>query len=59
MKVAQFGRYLKETILYLIPHLQYVFPIPKILRNFFLYDHKLLANLSQDHTWKNSELGSV
>ena len=30
-----------------VPHRQYVFSIPKILRKFFFYDHKLLGKLSQ------------
>jgi hypothetical protein len=30
-----------------VPHRQYVFSIPKILRKFFLYDRKLLGKLSQ------------
>ena len=46
-KVVQFGHHLKETVLYPVPHRQYVFFIPKILRKFFLYDRKLLGNLSQ------------
>ena len=46
-KVVQFGHHLKETILYPVPHRQYVFAIPKILRRFFLYDRKLLGKLSQ------------
>lgn len=46
-KVVQFGHHLKETVLYPVPHRQYVFSIPKILRKFFLYDRKLLGKLSQ------------
>ena len=46
-KVVQFGHHLKETILYPVPHRQYVFSIPKILRRFFLYDRKVLGKLSQ------------
>jgi len=34
-------------VLYPVPHRQYVFSIPKILRKFFLYDRKLLGKLSQ------------
>ncbi|MCP3955925.1 MAG: transposase, partial [Desulfobacterales bacterium] len=45
--VVQFGHHLKETVLYPVPHRQYVFSIPKILRRFFLYDRKLLGKLSQ------------
>ena len=46
-KVVQFGHHLKEAVLYPVPHRQYVFSIPKILRKFFLYDRKLLGRLSQ------------
>ncbi|MCP3892586.1 MAG: hypothetical protein GY702_27480 [Desulfobulbaceae bacterium] len=46
-KVVQFGHQLKETVLYPVPHRQYVFSIPKILKKFFLYDRKLLGKLSQ------------
>ncbi len=46
-KVVQFGHHLKESVLYPVPHRQYVFSIPKILRKFFLYDRKLLGKLSQ------------
>lgn len=46
-KVVQFDHHLKETVLYPVPHRQYVFSIPKILRKFFLYDRKLLGKLSQ------------
>jgi hypothetical protein len=45
--VVQFGHHLKETVLYPVPHRQYVFAIPKILRKFFFYDRKLLGRLSQ------------
>lgn len=46
-KVVQFGHHLKETVLYPVPHRQYVFSIPKILRKYFLYNRKLLGKLSQ------------
>ena len=46
-KAIQFGHNLKETVLYPVPHRHYAFSIPKILRKFFLYDHKLLGKLSQ------------
>jgi ssDNA-binding Zn-finger/Zn-ribbon topoisomerase 1 len=46
-KVVQFGHHLKETVLYPVPHRQYVFSVPKILRRFFFYDRKLLGKLSQ------------
>ena len=46
-KVAQFGELLRENILYPLPHRQYVFSIPIILRKFFLYNRKLLSTLSK------------
>lgn len=46
-KVVQFGYHLKETILYPVPHRQYVFAVPKILRKLFLYHRKLLGKMSQ------------
>lgn len=44
-KVIQFGELLRENILYPVPHRQYVFSIPIILRKFFLYNRKLLSEL--------------
>ncbi|MCP3890803.1 MAG: hypothetical protein GY702_18315 [Desulfobulbaceae bacterium] len=44
-KVVQFGHHLKETVLYPVPHRQYVFSIPKILRRFFLYAANCWASL--------------
>jgi hypothetical protein len=45
--VVQFGHHLKQTVLYPVPHRQYVFSISKIVRKYFLYDRKLLVRLSQ------------
>jgi hypothetical protein len=45
-KVVQFGEVLWENILYPIPHRQYVFSIPIIIRKFFLYYRSLLARLA-------------
>ncbi len=44
-KVVQFGELLRENILYPVPHRQYVFSIPIILRKYFLYNRKLLSKL--------------
>ncbi|WP_156915936.1 IS91 family transposase, partial [Desulfatirhabdium butyrativorans] len=44
-KVVQFAHHLKEAVIFPVPHRQYVFSIPKILRKFFLYDRKLLGKL--------------
>lgn len=46
-KVVQFAHDLKESVLFPVPHRQYVFSIPKILRKFFLYNRKMLGKLSQ------------
>jgi hypothetical protein len=53
-KVVQFGRHLKETLLYPVPYRQYVFSILIILRKFFLYDRKLPGKLSGVN-WLNME----
>jgi len=34
-------------VLYPVPHRQYVFSIPKIIRRYFLYDRKLLGKLAK------------
>ena len=44
-KVVQFGGQLRGNILYSLPHRQYIFGIPIILRKLFLYNHKLLSTL--------------
>lgn len=46
-KVIQFGSRLHDNVLFPVPHRQYVFSIPKIVRRYFLYDRKLLGKLSQ------------
>lgn len=43
--MIQFGETLQDNILYPVPHRQYVFTIPIILRLFFKYDRKLLSKL--------------
>ena len=44
-KVIQFAENVKDNILYPIPHRQYVFSIPIILRVYFKYDRQLLTKL--------------
>ena len=44
-KVVQFGQHLRENLLHPVPHRQYVFSIPIILRTYFKYDRKLLSKL--------------
>ena len=42
------------NVLKKIPHRHFVFSIPKILRRYFLYDRKLLADLSRC-AWESLE----
>lgn len=44
-KVIQFAEHLRDNILYPIPHRQYVFSIPIMLRIYFKYDRGLLSRL--------------
>ena len=44
-KVVQFGQHLRDNLLYPVPHRQYVFNIPIILRTYFKYDRNLLGKL--------------
>jgi len=46
-RVLMFGDRLTEEILYPLPHRQYVFTVPKMLRPHFRFDRKLLGKLSQ------------
>jgi ribosomal protein S27E len=46
-RVVEFGERLCMDVLKKIPHRHFVFSIPKILRRYFLYDRKLLADLSR------------
>ena len=39
--------WLQHELLYAVPHRQYVFTVPKRLRPFFLYDRRLLGELSR------------
>jgi hypothetical protein len=41
------GHHLNENVLYPVPHRQYVFSIPKMLRIYFKYDRSLLGGLCQ------------
>ncbi len=43
----QWGIWLEETLLADVPHRQVVFTVPKRLRPYFLYDRKLLGELSR------------
>jgi len=43
---VEFGEWLCQEVLKDVPHRHFVFSIPKILRRYFLYDRKLLSDLS-------------
>jgi hypothetical protein len=44
-KVIMFGDHLKNNVLYPVPHRQYEFGLPIMLRGYFKYDRKLLSKL--------------
>ena len=46
-RVVEFGEWLCIDVLKKVPHRHFVFSLPKILRRYFLYDRKLLADLSR------------
>ena len=46
-RVVEFGEWLCTAVLKKGPHRHFIFSIPKILRRYFLYDRKLLADLSR------------
>jgi ribosomal protein S27E len=50
-RVVEFGEWLCSQVLKLVPHRQWVFSIPKRLRIYFLFNRKLLAQLSRC-AWK-------
>ena len=50
--MVEFGEWLYEGVLKAVPHRHFTFSIPKILRRYFLYDRKLLSELSRC-TWKS------
>ncbi|PIP08187.1 MAG: hypothetical protein CO012_03525 [Syntrophobacterales bacterium CG_4_8_14_3_um_filter_49_14] len=43
-RVVEFGEWLCMDVLKKVPHRHFVFSIPKILRRYFMYDRKLLAD---------------
>ncbi len=45
--VVEFGEWLCQEVVKSVPHRYVVFSIPKILRRYFLYDRKLLSDLSR------------
>jgi hypothetical protein len=46
-RVVEFGEWLCREVVKAVPHRHVVFSIPKILRRYFLYDRKLLSDLSR------------
>ncbi|MFO7740095.1 MAG: transposase [Desulfatiglandaceae bacterium] len=46
-RVGEFGEWLCEEVLKVLPHRHFVSSIPKILRRYFLYDRTLLPELSR------------
>jgi hypothetical protein len=48
---VEFGEWLCGEVLKAVPHRHFVFSIPKILRRYFLYDRKLLTELSRS-AWR-------
>jgi Transposase zinc-binding domain len=46
-RVVSFAEWAEQEVLEKVPHRQYVFTIPKMLRIYFKYDRKLLGKLSQ------------
>jgi len=46
-RVLQFGTWVADEVLAPVPHRQYVFTIPKMLRIYFRRDRRLLGKLSQ------------
>jgi len=49
---VEFGEWLCVDVLKKIHHRHFIFSIPKILRRYFLYDRKLLADLSRS-AWES------
>ena len=46
-RVVEFGEWLCQNVIKAVPHRHFVFGIPKILRRYFLYDRRLLLELSR------------
>ena len=45
--MVEFGEWLCQEVVKAVPHRHVVLSIPKILRRYFLYDRKLLSDLSR------------
>jgi ribosomal protein S27E len=46
-RVVEFGEWLCQEVIKAVPHRHFIFSIPKVLRRYFLYDRKLLSELSR------------
>ena len=46
-RVVEFGEWLCQEVIKAVPHRHFIFSIPKILRRYFLFDRKLLSELSR------------
>ncbi len=44
-RMLAYGEWLEETLLSLVPHRQYVFALPKLIRPFFRYRRRYLGQL--------------
>jgi len=44
---VEFGEWLCQEVIKAVPHRHFIFSIPKILRRYFLYDRKVLSELSR------------
>jgi len=54
-RVVEFGEWLCQEVVKAVPHRHFVVSIPKMLRRYFLYDRKLLSDLSRV-TWDSLKL---
>jgi hypothetical protein len=46
-RVVEFGEWICEEVLKVVPHCHCIFSIPKICRRYFLYNRDLLSELSR------------
>jgi len=49
--VVEFGEWVCQEGIKAVPHRHFILSIPKILRRYFLYDRKLLSELSR-YAWE-------
>jgi hypothetical protein len=46
-RVVEFGEWLCKEVIKAVPHCHFIFSVPRILRRYFLYDRRLLSELSR------------